>query len=86
MATKPLPQGTRNLTVNVPRQLHAQLAALADRSGMSVSEYCRRILIKAAEQGTTYRQVWEEVQHGTGAGKPAAGAEQAATTRSTRAA
>lgn len=39
------------MTVNVPESLLAELQALADASGVSRNEYCKRVLESAAKRG-----------------------------------
>lgn len=49
MATNPIPPGTKNLSVNIPDALHADLKRLALDSGITVSKYVRKILILARD-------------------------------------
>jgi hypothetical protein len=49
--TNPLPPGTQNVAVNMPRALANSLAELAKRSGVSRNKYCSRVLKDAADKG-----------------------------------
>ncbi len=44
MPTRPLPEGTKNLTINIPEDLEAALIELADQLGMKKSGLARDIL------------------------------------------
>lgn len=48
--TRPLGPGTRNLTVNVPDSLYAEVAGMALSSNCSMSEYLRAVLEFATER------------------------------------
>jgi hypothetical protein len=61
MGTNPLGKGMTNVSVNVPDQVRAQLGALADASGMSLSAYLRAIITSAVRQRLTYRMVATEL-------------------------
>lgn len=50
MATNPIPRRSKNLSVNVPDELHAELKRLAAESSVSLSEYVRQILSLARAQ------------------------------------
>ncbi len=50
MATKPLPPNTENLTVNFDKRLKQRIKEQADKTGVSVSEYVRSLLIGAIER------------------------------------
>ena len=50
MATNPIPKGTKNLTVNVPDELHAEMKRLAAGSSMKLSQYVRHLLCLARDQ------------------------------------
>ena len=50
MPTNPIPRGTKNLSVNVPDALHAELKRLAAASDMKLSHYVRHILTLAIQQ------------------------------------
>lgn len=60
--TKPLGRGTKNVTANVPEKLKTDLEQLARASGLGIGAYMRVTLAKAAENGTIYRMVTEEVK------------------------
>lgn len=50
MATNPIPEGTKNMTVNVPKKLYAELEQLTKASGLkSVGAYARAVLIDAVK-------------------------------------
>lgn len=51
--TNPIGKGTKQLSINVKEELHITLTQLAKESGMKIGEYCRAVLIAAAEEGTT---------------------------------
>lgn len=54
MATNRIGSGSVNLTVNVPAGLRQDLGNLADRSGVKLSEYCRRVLASAVRNKVVY--------------------------------
>ena len=50
MPTNPIPKGTKNLTVNVPAELHQEMQSLASASSMKLSQYVRGLLLMARDQ------------------------------------
>ncbi|MEM9158598.1 MAG: hypothetical protein AAGB46_06075 [Verrucomicrobiota bacterium] len=50
MPTNPIPKGTKNLSINVPKELHAALKQQADDAKLSLSAYVRRILELAQQK------------------------------------
>jgi hypothetical protein len=47
--TRPIGKGSANLSVNVPKWLHRELTQLAKDSGISLGDFVRPILVKAAQ-------------------------------------
>jgi len=61
MPTNAIGTDTKNLTVNIPEKLHANIATLAKKSGCkSVGEYVRGLLINAQENDLRITQVSEK--------------------------
>lgn len=60
--TNPIPAGTQNVPVNMPRRLAAQLNELAKRSGISRSKYCAHILNEAVEECRVLLINWSKVR------------------------
>ena len=59
MPSNPIGPDTKNLTVNVPSALHAELARLARASGKKLGAYVRKVLEETAEHQVIYREVRE---------------------------
>lgn len=55
MSTNPLGCGTKNISCNVPEEFKAALERLAAASGMTLSQYVRKVLSRAVETSTCYR-------------------------------
>lgn len=51
--TNPLGKNSKQLSINVHKDFHAQILALAKRSGMGIGEYCRAILNQAVKKDIT---------------------------------
>lgn len=54
MPTNPIGPETRNMSINVPHGLHADISELAQESGMKLSEYLRALLRRAVETRTVF--------------------------------
>ncbi len=50
MPTNPIPKGTKNLTVNVPVELHEEMKRLASSSSLKLSGYIRHLLYMARDK------------------------------------
>ena len=59
--TKPLGKGTGNLTVNVPIHLKNALLQLAEKSGVTLPEYMRAVLIQAASGGLKIEEIGQKL-------------------------
>jgi predicted DNA-binding protein len=51
MATNPLGEGTKNLSVNMPEKMKSDLETLASKSGLTLGAYVRAILQEAVKDG-----------------------------------
>lgn len=49
--TNPIPEGTINVPVNLPKELDTELRRLAKKSNVSRSAYCVAVLKEAAKAG-----------------------------------
>lgn len=54
MATNPIGPETRNMSINVPNELHARISGLARESGMKLSAYLRALLNRAVDARTVF--------------------------------
>ena len=54
MATNPIGRGMINLSVTVTEKDKIKLMNLSKKSGLSQSQYCRKILRKYLDQGTYF--------------------------------
>jgi hypothetical protein len=61
MATKPLPPGTENLTVNLPRGFKVRLRQQAELSVVTLSKYVRTVLEQAVKENVLVAVRKEEV-------------------------
>ena len=50
MPTNPIGNGTKNLTVNLPAELHASVKDLAKRSDLTMGSYLRALIKLAREK------------------------------------
>lgn len=60
MATNPIPDGTTNLSINLPIPLRKKIQSLADASGITVSAYVRALLRAAVEEQITSTLIAEK--------------------------
>ena len=63
MPSNPIGPDTKNLTVNVPSTLHAELTRLARASGKKLGAYVRKILEETVQGRVIYREVRETFQN-----------------------
>lgn len=59
MPSNPIGPDTKNLTVNVPSALHAELTRLAGASGKKLGAYVRKVLEETVQHRVIYREVRE---------------------------
>ena len=64
LKTNPIGPGTKNLTVNIPDAIHAELLRLAGECvpPLKLGEYCRRVLRKNITNAIIFKSV-EETSH-----------------------
>lgn len=63
MPSNPIGPDTKNLTVNVPSSLHAELSRLAGASGKKLGAYVRKVLEETVQHRVIYREVRETYQN-----------------------
>ena len=63
MPSNPIGPDTKNLTVNVPSTLHAELTRLAGASGKKLGAYVRKVLEETVQHRVIYREVRETYQN-----------------------